>query len=97
MNEGGRPEIFQGTDGSQYMMPTQNGNVISNQNASSGGGVSVGVIVNLNEDKSRAGQVNQSTDDQERTVIDIFVSDIMGDGRSASVIQNKWGLSPQGI
>lgn len=97
VNEGGRPEIFQGADGSQYMMPTQNGDVISNQNAQKGGGVNVGVVVNLNEDKSRAGQVNQSTDDQERTVIDIFVSDIMGDGRSASVIQNKWGLSPQGI
>lgn len=97
VNEGGKPEIFQGADGSQYMLPTQNGDVISNQNAQKGGGVNVGVVVNLNEDKSRAGQVNQSTDDQERTVIDIFVADIMGDGRSASVIQNKWGLSPQGI
>ncbi len=54
-----------------------------------------GVVVNINEDASRAGQVNETQQDDQR-VIDIFVSNIMGDGQAASVIQNKFGLTAQG-
>lgn len=37
VNEGGKPEIFNGSDGHQYMMPNQRGEVVSNKNASGGG------------------------------------------------------------
>lgn len=61
-------------------------------NDKSGGGV----VVNLIEDSSKAGQVQQSQGQDRKQIIDIFVADIMGDGRSAGAIQGKWGLAPQG-
>lgn len=57
-----------------------------------------GVVVNLIEDREKAGQVNQRTDpvnDQNR-IIDVFVANIQSDGRAAQAIQSKWGLSPRG-
>lgn len=59
-------------------------------------GASGGVVVNLNEDASRAGQVNQSTGTDEQTIIDIFVSNIMSDGRAADALQSKYGVQTQG-
>lgn len=93
VNEGGMPEIFKGSDGNQYLMPNQKGEVVSNREATSGGG---GVVVNLNEDASRAGQVNQSAGTDEQTIIDIFVSNIMSDGRAADALQSKYGIQTQG-
>lgn len=55
-----------------------------------------GVVVNVYEDRSKAGRVEESTNDQMQTVIDIFVSDIAADGRSAGAIQRKFGLAAQG-
>lgn len=57
----------------------------------SGGGAP---IVNLYEDSSRAGQVDSRQEDG-RSVIDIFVSDLMGDGRSKMAISQKFGM--QGV
>lgn len=94
VNEGGLPEIFKGRDGHQYLMPNQGGEVVSNKNATSGGGVSV--TVNLHQSQERAGTVDHSGQDSANQIIDIFVADIAGDGRTASAIQSKWGLSPQG-
>ena len=36
VNEDGRPEIFKGSDGNQYMMPNQRGEVVSHDNATAG-------------------------------------------------------------
>lgn len=95
VNENGAPEVFSAANGQQFMIPNQRGEVISNRNATaSGGGVSV--VVNLNEDASRAGQVNQSTGTDEQTIIDIFVSNIMSDGRAADALQSKYGIQTQG-
>ncbi|HGL6263022.1 tape measure protein [Enterobacter roggenkampii] len=38
VGEGGKPEIFQASNGSQYMIPGDNGRVISNRDMRSGGG-----------------------------------------------------------
>lgn len=38
VNEDGRPEMFKGSDGHQYMMPNQKGEVISHDDATGGGG-----------------------------------------------------------
>lgn len=47
VGEGGMPEIYQASNGSQYMIPGDNGKVISNKDLNSGsaGG---GVVVNIN-------------------------------------------------
>lgn len=95
VNEGGLPEIFKGRDGHQYLMPNQQGDVVSNKNASGGGGVNV--TVNLHQSQERAGQVDHGGQDSANQIIDIFVADIMGDGKSAGAIQGKWNLSPQGF
>lgn len=94
VNEGGLPEIFKGRDGHQYLMPNQGGEVVSNKNATSGGGVTI--TVNLHQSQERAGSVDHSGQDSADQVIDIFVADITGDGRAAAAMQSKWGLSPQG-
>jgi hypothetical protein len=38
VGEGGKPEIYQASNGSQYMIPGDNGRVISNRDMQGGGG-----------------------------------------------------------
>lgn len=49
VGEGGKPEIYQASNGSQYMIPGDNGRVISNRDIGSGGGGvgSVSVVNNF--------------------------------------------------
>ncbi|MDY4475905.1 hypothetical protein, partial [Mitsuokella sp.] len=54
--------------------------------------VPVSVSVNLYEDASKAGQVQQNGD-----VINIFVSNIRKGGDAAQVIQNTYGLKRVGV
>lgn len=54
-----------------------------------------GMTVNLIEDRSRAGQVEQAGDDQ-REIINIFVADIRGGGRSAQALELTYGLGRRG-
>ncbi len=48
VNEDGRPEIFKGSDGNQYMMPNQRGEVVSHDNAI-GGQQRAGNTVNVTQ------------------------------------------------
>jgi len=52
-------------------------------------------IVNLYEDKSKAGQVETRQQD-DRRVIDIWVADLMGDGKAQKAMSRKFGLQPVG-
>lgn len=54
------------------------------------------VTVNQIQDRSRAGQVEETEDDQGERVINLFVADLLGDGRSAEAIGRKYGLRSQG-
>lgn len=95
VNENGRPEVFQGANGQQFMLPNQRGEVVSNENATSGGGNGVNVVVNINQSAEKAGTMAR-TNDGETEMIDIFVADIMGDGRTARAISTKFGVKPVG-
>lgn len=53
-------------------------------------------IVNLYEDKSKAGQV-ESRQQDDRRVIDIWVADLMGDGKAQKAMSRKFGLQPVGV
>lgn len=44
INENGRPEVFNAANGQQYMLPNSRGEVVSNKNATGGGG---GVVNNI--------------------------------------------------
>lgn len=93
INENGAPEVFQASNGRQYMLPNTRGEVVSNAEAQGEGGVSV--TVNLIENPQRAGEVSQRRE-RESEVIDIFVADLMGDGKSAKAIKRRFGLRDQG-
>lgn len=52
--------------------------------------------VNLIEDASRAGQTEEREDDQGQKMIDIFVADLLGDGRTKDAVSRKFGLKSTG-
>ncbi len=47
VGEGGKPEIFKASNGSQYMIPGDNGSVISNRDIGGGGSASGGNVFNV--------------------------------------------------
>lgn len=59
-------------------------------------GRSGNVIVNQIEDRSRAGEVEETEDEQGERVINLFVADLLGDGRSSEALRRKFGLRSQG-
>ena len=52
--------------------------------------------VNLIEDASRAGQSEERTGDQGEKMIDVFVADLFGDGRTTDALNRKFGLQSVG-
>lgn len=52
--------------------------------------------VNLIEDASRAGQTEEREDDQGQKMIDIFVADLLGDGKTKDAMSRKFGLRSTG-
>ena len=54
------------------------------------------VTVNLIEDSSRAGQVQQRTDNDQQTIIDVIVSNIRNGGAVANAMSGTYGLARQG-
>ena len=95
VNEGGKPELLN-VGNKQYLMPNQRGEVVSNADATAGGGSGgVSVIVNLHESAERAGQVEQSGTDTS-VVIDAWVADLLGDGQTARAMESKYGLNGVG-
>lgn len=92
VNEGGRPEVFQNNLGQQYMIPNERGKVISNSDASKGGG---GVVVNIhNAPPGTQAESSEGLDGEQ--VIDIWVADLMADGRTASAMEQKYDIATVG-
>lgn len=97
VNENGAPEVFNAANGQQFMIPNQAGKVVSNKDATAGSGEGGDRIsVNLYNDPSKAGTVTESRADDGSRMIDIFVADLMGDGKSARAIQQAYGVKRQG-
>ena len=71
VNETGRPEMFTAANGSQYMLPTSNGNVTPANQV--GGGVSVAVHVTNNHPTA---QVSARADDSGR-VVQIVIAELV--------------------
>lgn len=66
---------------------------LNNIKSPSGGS---GTTVNLIEDASKAGQSEERTGDQGEKMIDVFVADLLGDGRVADAMGRKYGLQTAG-
>ncbi|MBY5942764.1 hypothetical protein KUW00_17960 [Halomonas sp. DP5N14-9] len=62
------------------------------RNRSDGGGTTVNVI----EDASRAGQVNERQDTDGKAIIDVVVANITGDGQIHKAMSGKYALSTKG-
>lgn len=83
VGEGGAPEIYQ-AKGKQYMIPGDNGKVISNKDISGGSGV----VINLNvQNYAQANIDHHSTKNSDGSVtIDMIVSDINNGGKIGQAI-----------
>lgn len=67
------------------------------QGQQGGGSGPANVTVNLIEDRSRAGQVEQRQREDGSSEINAFVADIFGEGDRAQALQRVYGLQRQGI
>lgn len=78
VGEGGKPEIFKANNGRQYMIPGDNGKVISNKDMQ-GGGMNVNVVFN---DYSSAGHKfdAQTSQDGNTLTIQAFIMDMDNKG-----------------
>ncbi|HDN2544452.1 TPA: tape measure protein [Enterobacter asburiae] len=87
VGEGGMPEIYRASNGSQYMIPGDNGKVISNKELSSGTGA---VTLYLNIQNYTGATVDaQATQDGNGVTIDMIVADINNGGRVSQAIQQN--------
>lgn len=94
VGEGGMPEIYQASTGKQFMIPGDNGKVISNRDMQSGGGGGGEVIVNVNNYSSSQVQT-QSARQGNNTVVDVFISDMQNGGPMSRQMQSSFGLRRQ--
>jgi len=85
VGEGGKPEIFQASNGSQYMIPGDNGKVISNKDIQGGGGMNV--VVNFNDYSSGSHSYDyQASQDGNTLTVDAFIADMSNGGRMSQSI-----------
>lgn len=92
VGEGGMPEIFQASSGRQYMIPGDNGSVISNKDIGSAGS---GVVIYNNVINNSNSQVSTSAQDNgDGTVtINTIVADINEGGPIGQAISNNYTTS----
>lgn len=64
VGENGKPEIFKASNGSQYMIPGDNGSVISNKDIGVGDGSGGGISMTFNFDIQTTGGVDEATQKQ---------------------------------
>ncbi|SAB71487.1 phage tape measure protein [Enterobacter hormaechei] len=84
VGEGGMPEIYQASTGKQYMIPGDNGRVISNKEMTAGGGVSV--IINV-QNMTSATFDAQATNNGDGTItVDAIIADLNNGGPISQAI-----------
>ncbi|KAF6676798.1 tape measure protein [Pantoea sp. EKM21T] len=75
VGEGGMPEIYQASSGKQYMIPGDNGSVISNKDMTSSTGGSGGVVINI-QNYTSATVDAQASNTGGGLTIDVIVADL---------------------
>ncbi|MFW3673508.1 phage tail protein [Klebsiella pneumoniae] len=91
VGEKGKPEIYQASTGKQYMIPGDNGKVISNKDMN-GGQVQVNIQF---YDQTSGGQHSfQAQASQEGSIVTVegFLTDVDRNGPMSSAIQSAFGL-----
>ncbi|CAI2158338.1 Phage-related minor tail protein [Serratia entomophila] len=92
VGERGKPEIYQASTGKQYMIPGDNGKVISNRDMQGGGGVNVQVNVN-NQTSGTAVQNADAYMQDGNVVVDLLLTDLERGGPVSSQMQQTFGLN----
>lgn len=87
VGEGGMPEIYRASTGKQYMIPGDNGSVISNKELTGGSGT-VPVYINI-QNYTGATVDAQASQDGNGVTIDMIVADINQGGRVSQAIQQN--------
>lgn len=95
VGEGGMPEIYQASTGKQYMMPGDNGRVLSNKDITSGGGAPVLNIYNYSSASVDA-QAKQNGDGS--WTLEAFIADMNNGGPASSAITSNMNVkrTPRG-
>ncbi|WP_142417429.1 tape measure protein [Citrobacter braakii] len=96
VGEGGMPEIYQASTGKQYMIPGDNGKVISNKDMTSGGGVNV--IINV-QNMTGATFDAQATSSGDGTItVDAIIADLNNGGPISQGITSNFNAkrTPRG-
>ncbi|EOZ1599733.1 TPA: tape measure protein [Escherichia coli] len=97
VGEGGMPEIYQASTGKQYMIPGDNGRVISNKDMTSGGG-GVAPVLNIYNYSSASvdAQAKQSGDGS--WTLEAFIADMNNGGPASSAITSNMNVkrTPRG-
>ncbi|AZQ31006.1 hypothetical protein EJW24_22345 [Klebsiella pneumoniae] len=91
VGEKGKPEIYQASTGKQYMIPGDNGKVISNKDMQ-GGGLNVQVVIN-NQASNAEPQYMGATQNDGNYVLELLISDAERNGPYISTLQSTLGLS----
>ncbi|MGP2731801.1 tape measure protein [Serratia bockelmannii] len=87
VGEGGLPEIYQASTGKQYMIPGDNGKVISNKDMQGGGGINVNVSINNTNGSYVDHQV--SSDGNGGVSMEIFIADMDNGGPMSQAISRN--------
>lgn len=96
VGEGGMPEIYQASTGKQYMIPGDNGRVISNKEMTADGGG--GVVINIQNYTSSSVDAQAGTDANGGVTVDVIVADLNNGGPISNAITSNMNVkrTPRG-
>lgn len=96
VGERGKPEIYQASTGKQYMIPGDNGKVISNKDMQGGGGINV--VLNVQNYNGSSIDVQASSDGNGGVTVDLIVADLNNGGPISNAITSNMNVkrTPRG-
>lgn len=95
VGEDGKPEIYQASTGKQYMIPGDNGSVISNKDLQGSGGGTLQVVNNVYNYANGVNVDTRSSQSGGQLVIETFITDMQTGGPMSSQMQDTFGLRRQ--
>lgn len=96
VGEGGMPEIYQASTGKQYMIPGDNGRVISNKDMQGGGGINV--VLNIQNYNGSSVDAQAGSDGNGGVTVDVIVADLNNGGPISNAITSNMNVkrTPRG-
>lgn len=90
------PEIYRASTGKQYMIPGDNGKVVSNKDMQGGGGINVSI--NVQNYNGSAVDAQASSDGNGGVTIDMIVADLNNGGMISQGITSNFNVkrTPRG-